>query len=100
MRVTTDELCRQAGFEPDISFECEDLPTLQSYVAAGLGVAVIPASWNSTPDLMARPVHHLQLKDPGAVREIGMAWSTERRLLPAAELFLAHVTQDAAEMRG
>lgn len=97
LRATTNELCRHAGFEPDITFECEDLPTLRGYIAAGLGVAVMPASWDPTPDLSTRRVHHLQLTDPGAIREIGIAWSTERRLLPAAELFLAHVTQDATE---
>ena len=33
---------------------------------------------------------------PGAVREICLTWSAERRLLPAAELFRQHVIRQAA----
>jgi hypothetical protein len=36
-------------------------------------------------------VRHLRITDPGARREVGMVWSSERRTLPAAELFRAHV---------
>lgn len=96
LRAKADDLCQDAGFEPDISFECDDLPTLRGYVNAGLGIALMPASSGVTPDQTIRRVHHLELTDPGAIREIGMAWSTERRLLPAAERFLAHVSQGAA----
>ncbi|MGB3829219.1 MAG: LysR family transcriptional regulator [Ornithinimicrobium sp.] len=98
LRATTDELCRQAGFEPDITFECEDLSTVRGYVAAGLGVAIMPASWDSAPDVAARRVHHVPLDDAAAIRDIGIAWSMERRLLPAAALFLGQVPHYAAEL--
>lgn len=94
LRAATDELCRDAGFEPVISFECDDLATVHGYVAAGLGVAIVPATWGP-PGGPAHDVRRLDITDRGAVREIGIAWSTQRRLLPAPALFLEHVAQGA-----
>ena len=34
--------CREAGFEPRIGFESEEYAVLQGYVAAGLGVTLLP----------------------------------------------------------
>jgi DNA-binding transcriptional LysR family regulator len=34
--------CAVAGFEPDILFEIDDCATVQGFVAAGLGIAVLP----------------------------------------------------------
>jgi LysR family transcriptional regulator, transcription activator of glutamate synthase operon len=61
-------------------------------VTAGLGVAIVPAAREPA----AGRLRYLELTDRGAVREIGMAWSAERKLLPAAELFRAHVADHAA----
>ena len=35
--------CHEAGFEPTVSFESDDYQTVQGLVAAGVGVALIPA---------------------------------------------------------
>jgi DNA-binding transcriptional LysR family regulator len=92
LRRQCDELCARAGYEPAVAFECEDLPTIRGFVAAGLGVAIVPAARETA----AGRLRYLELTDRGAVREIGMAWSAERTLLPAAELFRAHVADHAA----
>lgn len=96
LRPVSEELCARAGFIPRTAFECEDLPTLRAFVAAGLGVAIVPAPRASGDGTADGGVRCLVLADAGAQREIGMTWSTERRLLPAAELFRAHVTDRAA----
>jgi DNA-binding transcriptional LysR family regulator len=51
------EACRDAGFEPRIAFESEEYQVLQGYVAAGLGVTLIPDMVLPTlhPDLVVRP---------------------------------------------
>jgi DNA-binding transcriptional LysR family regulator len=51
------EACRDAGFEPRIAFESEEYQVLQGYVAAGLGVTLIPDMVLPTlhPDLIVRP---------------------------------------------
>lgn len=37
------QLCRNAGFEPRIAFESGNIETVQSLVAAGMGVAFVPS---------------------------------------------------------
>ncbi len=86
MRSQTLELCAGAGFEPDIAFEAEDLPTVRGLVAAGLGVAVVPAMGLPAPTTFAR-TRLLPLSDAGAQREVGLAWLSGRPLLPSAEAF-------------
>lgn len=99
LRRFCDDLCREAGFEPTVSFEGEDVHTIRGFVAAGLGVSIIPASGQASLDAAPGRVRYLQLTDVHAAREIGLTWSAERRLLPAAELFRAHVIKRARTRR-
>ena len=96
LRRLTDDLCEQAGFRPDVIFEGDDLSNVRGFVAAGLGVAVVPAPRAGSPEAVPGPVAYLELQDPGAVREIFLTWSAERRLLPATDLFRRHVIRRAA----
>ena len=98
LRQRCEDLCEQAGFQPTLGFEGDDLPTLRGFVAAGLGVAIMPALREGSPGAVTGPVHYLEIANPQAVRGIGLTWSTERRLLPAAELFREH-TIDRATAR-
>jgi DNA-binding transcriptional LysR family regulator len=91
LRKLTDDLCNQAGFRPIVVFEGDDLSTVRGFVAAGLGVAVVPAPREGSPESASGPVSYQEILDAGAVREICLMWSAERRLLPAAELFRQHV---------
>ncbi|MBV9381127.1 MAG: LysR family transcriptional regulator [Streptosporangiaceae bacterium] len=91
LRQLTDDLCEKAGFRPVVVFEGEDLSTVRGFVAAGLGVAVLPAPRAGSPESAAGPVLYREFLDAGAMREISLTWSAERRLLPAAELFRRHV---------
>ena len=97
LRQQADGLCRSAGFEPDVAFEAEDLSTVRAFVAAGLGIAIVPAL-HSLADSGAT-ASHPRIADPDAVREIGLAWSTEIRRLPAAERFRQHVVGRAGTGR-
>jgi DNA-binding transcriptional LysR family regulator len=96
LRQQIDILCEQAGFRPIVVFEGDDLSTVRGFVAAGLGVAIIPAPRAGSPESATGPVLYREIPDPGAVREISLTWSAERRLLPAAELFRKHVIRRAA----
>lgn len=99
LRRLTDDLCEQAGFRPDVIFEGDDLSNVRGFVAAGLGVAVVPAPRAGSPEAVPGPVTYLEIADPGAVREIFLTWSAERRLLPATDLFRRHVIRRAAAGR-
>jgi LysR family transcriptional regulator, transcription activator of glutamate synthase operon len=95
LRRQSKDLCRQAGFDPAVGFEGEDIPTLRGFVAAGLGVAIVPALHEGSPEALTGAVRHLRIADLGAAREIGLGWSIERRILPSAELFRTHVISRA-----
>ena len=99
LRRLGDQLCEQAGFRPDVIFEGDDLSNVRGFVAAGLGVAVVPAPRAGSPEAGPGPVAYLEILDPGAVREIFLTWSAERRLLPATDLFRRHVIRRAAAGR-
>jgi DNA-binding transcriptional LysR family regulator len=58
-RVTFTESCVAAGFTPDIVFSTDDNMALQSLVASGLGVALVPSmvmAFLRHPDVVALPV--------------------------------------------
>jgi LysR family transcriptional activator of glutamate synthase operon len=99
LRRLTDALCGQAGFRPVVIFEGDDLSNVRGFVAAGLGVAVVPAPRAGSPEAVPGPVAYLEITDPGAAREIFLTWSAERRLLPATDLFRRHVLRRAAAGR-
>jgi LysR family transcriptional regulator, transcription activator of glutamate synthase operon len=99
LRRLGDDLCERAGFRPTVAFEGDDLSTLRGFVAAGLGIAIVPAPREGSPDGASGALRQLPINDNGAVREIGLAWADERRLLPAAELFRQHVIDRATSRR-
>jgi DNA-binding transcriptional LysR family regulator len=95
MRTQTLALCSAAGFEPEVAFEADDLPTVRALAAAGLGVAVVPAMGLPAPTTFAR-TRLLPLTDADAQREVGLAWVAGRPLLPSAEAFRRFVLSEGA----
>ena len=89
--------CRQAGFTPRITHEASHVYTVLGFVAAGLGVTLVPNSVATNPrdGVVYRP-----LRDPALSVELGLAY---RRDDPSATLsaFLDVVREVAhAEQRG
>jgi len=87
LRTLTDELCAAAGFEPRVAFEGDDLAVVRGFVAAGLGVAVVPGTDAEAAGSRVHGEQLIRLTDDDAHRDVGVAWSESRRLLPSAELF-------------
>jgi DNA-binding transcriptional LysR family regulator len=82
MRELSDELCRRAGFTPQITFEGEETNTVGGFVAAGLGVALTPSVAPPAPGTV-----RLRITEPVARRSIGIAWREDRHLTSAARAF-------------
>ena len=121
LRKLSDDLCAAAGFRPSIVFEGDNLSNVRGLVAAGLGVAIVPAPRAGSPEAgslesgsiaagalvtgwieaVAGPVRYLPIRDDGAERDIYLTWPAARALLPAAELFRRHVirTVSAGQIR-
>jgi DNA-binding transcriptional LysR family regulator len=77
LRTITDELCREAGFEPRIAFEGEETATCRGLVGAGLGVSLLPgtAGTDADPEVIA-----IRITAPRAARTVGLAWLADRPL--------------------
>lgn len=78
-------LCEQffsaAGLSPHITFEGDEIITIASFVAAGLGVALIP----HVPGLEHLDLRFLPVSKPQCVRPICLAWSSKRYLSPVVK---------------
>ena len=59
-------LCALAGFEPEITYRSNNYATIHGLVAAGLGIAIVPAlGYTGQPGVLATP-----LEGDGAYREV------------------------------
>jgi DNA-binding transcriptional LysR family regulator len=97
LRVTTEQLCHQAGFTPHVGFEGEEVETLRGLVTAGLGVSLLPAPQSGMA--AAQPsAPHLRVTDVDSTRDIGLSWLADRTLPPASENFRRHVIETAHRM--
>src|SRR4051794_23711457 len=90
LRQICDELCGSAGFRPRVGFEVADERSIRGFIAAGLGVAILPTG-EQAHDAIRGSVRYLEIVDVHASQEIGVMWSAERRLMPAAQNFCDHI---------
>jgi molybdate transport repressor ModE-like protein len=77
--------CRAAGFEPHVAFRTDDHMAVQGLVAAGAGVAVIPAL---TLPVARRDIAVREVSRPALVRRVRAATPAGRYRAPAAEAML------------
>ena len=77
--------CEDYSFTPNITFIASTAESALTFAQSGLGLAVIAALSSDTipPDML-----RLELEHPDLHFEQTLYWSRERRLTPAAELFL------------
>ena len=77
--------CRNAGFEPKIGFESDDYHVMQGFIAAGLGVTLLPdlALPTLRADLVVRPTD-----PPAPVRNVWAVARNEGSRSPAADEML------------
>lgn len=87
-RQITIDLCREAGFEPRIVFESGNIETVQSLVAAGMGIAFVPHMVTRDRGPASSP-YYLSLAEPRPTRTLVIAYRKGRYLSKAAEAFIA-----------
>ncbi|AZK49057.1 LysR family transcriptional regulator [Paenibacillus lentus] len=81
------DLCRAAGFEPDIVFESNNIETVQSLVAAGMGITLVPRFIARAKRSELIPVY-VPLAEPVPSRTLVIAYRRGRYLSKAAEAFI------------
>jgi DNA-binding transcriptional LysR family regulator len=83
-RFQVINLCREAGFEPRISFQSEDYGVIKGFVAGGLGVSILPELAGSHTGIELRPV-----RGQKPVRRVWAVTRTSDVRSPAAEQMLS-----------
>ena len=82
------ELCRDAGFEPKISFRSEDYEVIKGFVAAGLGVTILPELAGGHPGIELRTVRGRK-----PIRQVWAVTRENEARSPAAEEMLGILRQ-------
>lgn len=90
------EACAAAGFSPDFVVQSEDYPTAQGFVAAGLGIGLMPRmglgpAAGRHPGVVVRPV-----RDPRPTRSVHAAVRKVSLGRPAVRALLEALRQGAA----
>ncbi|MDP9869306.1 MULTISPECIES: LysR family transcriptional regulator [Streptosporangium] len=88
--------CAAAGFSPDFVVESEDYPTAQGFVAAGLGLSLVPEMGlgHRHPAVVVR-----KIRNPEPVRTIHAAVRTTSLGRPALDGLLTALQEAAAGLR-
>jgi LysR family transcriptional regulator, transcription activator of glutamate synthase operon len=86
---------RDAGFEPHVAFESDQVRRIRDMVGHGLGVTILPRSDVSSEDDARLAV--VRLVDPTLRRDVTLGWRAERRLAPAARAFLEMALEVGSE---
>mgnify|MGYP002622256702 CR=1 FL=1 len=85
-RKITFDLCKNAGFEPKIVFESTNIETVQSLVAAGMGIALVPKMVARAREAEFSPAYVRLVERP--TRTLVIAYRKGRYLSKAAEAFI------------
>lgn len=83
IRGITDRLFRESGISPEITFEGEEVHTVVAFVAAGLGVTLIPDFKGIDWSRLSR----IRIRSENCERVIGLASVEGRYISPAAKRF-------------
>jgi DNA-binding transcriptional LysR family regulator len=86
-------ICRDAGFEPRVSFESDDYLTVQGLVAAGVGVALIPQL--ALSQTVSYDIAVTELHPSAPVRHVVAATRGAGVSLPAAAAMLEILRDEA-----
>lgn len=97
-RDITDELCRQAGFTPNIVFEGDVTFSIINLINAGLGVAFLPAP--TMRDFNVELPKLLHINKPVCQRTICLSYLEGHYLSKAAQQFCQYVTDYFDQNKG
>lgn len=85
LRFMFDEMCEEMSLNPDITFEGEEVSTIAGFVAAGLGISVLPKK----PEIAHDPLVFIEINDYRLIRKVAIGVKKQVPLSPAARQFKA-----------
>jgi len=87
LRTIIRNFCLEAGFEPNIVFEGQDIGSVTGLVGANLGVSLVP----NLQVLKKNKVKLIHVRNPICKREIGIARLKDSYLSPVTQNFIQYV---------
>jgi LysR family transcriptional regulator, hydrogen peroxide-inducible genes activator len=87
-RSETENLCKEAGFEPKIIFESINIVTCQAMVSTGMGITFVPAMVINDMPSPDRPVYLRIKHESKRTRRVVFAYKNGRYLSNAARSFI------------
>jgi len=97
-RAIAHDICRRAGFQPAAAFESSNIETVQSLVAAGLGISFVPQMVARSGVGVRAPVYVRLAGAP--TRTLVIAYRKGRYLSNAAEAFIAVFRETMRRLAG
>lgn len=89
LNITTARLAQHAGFEPKIEVHASSIHALLGFVAAGIGIAIVP---RDTALLESRAGYvHMSRLNPRAYRRIAMVYRNRAEMSPEATVFMNYI---------
>ena len=85
LRTIVLDACHKVGFVPKFGFEGDETDTIRGFVAAGLGVSLLP-EMAITESGQLQPVK-IRVTDPKVTRTIGLICRKDVKIPPVAEVF-------------
>ena len=91
LRKIAVDACHEAGFEPNIASEGEDMDALKGLVSAGIGVSLLPEStfYDSVPRFTVK----VPIETPKAMRTVGIITPKHREIAPSEKNFYQFLIQ-------
>ncbi|MFB3168406.1 LysR family transcriptional regulator [Neobacillus sp. 179-C4.2 HS] len=91
LRKIAVDACHEAGFEPNIVSEGEDMDALKGLVSAGIGVSLLPEStfYDSVPRFTVK----VPIETPKAMRTVGIIIPKHRDIGPSEKNFYQFLIQ-------
>lgn len=90
LKATLESCFVRSGTVLTASYEAEDLTTVAGFVAAGLGISLMPR----TAGLALEGLVWLPVEESGWIWEVGLQWRKEQYLSPAVESFIAFAKEE------
>lgn len=87
LRVTIDHIFEQVNINPNIVFEGEEAATIAGFVAAGLGVSILP----DFKGLDQTNIAKVRISWPRFERTVGISWIEGKYLPPVTENFKQYI---------
>lgn len=83
LREISNRLFKQAGIQPEITFEGEELNTIAGLISVGLGISIMP----EIKEIETNGLVTIQIEDDNSLRIIGLGWKENHYLSPASRRF-------------